>query len=65
MILLEAGIDAQMHATQLALYLGPPSASYLSATDNTLALPMGTLRPVAGWVQALLAWDVWLHVSAR
>ena len=65
MILLKARIDAQMYSAQLAHHSCPPSSRPTRTAHHTLTLSVRLFRPVAGWVQTLLSWDVWLHVGAR
>jgi hypothetical protein len=64
-IQLEAGIDAQMHVTQLAHNLTPPSSRPTLGTHNTLASFVSMLRPVTMQRPAATTWDCCLYVSAR
>ena len=63
MILLEAGINAQVLIAQLALDLAPPTPCSTPAALDTLAWKVSMLWPMTQVGPASCCWDVRLYMS--
>jgi hypothetical protein len=64
MISLEAGVDAEVHLTQLAHNPTPPSTRPTPGTEHTLACYVRVLWPVTHSGSAPSSWHVRLHMGA-